>query len=90
MKIRFMLMVAAAAVSPISSANARVLSDEERDAIYQQCYELYLALPGKTENDANAYCYPRAYGTDVTGGGDPNVITIPVPGQYCHGSCAIN
>lgn len=69
MKVGFLLIAAAAVAAPLSSANAQVLTLEERDAIYQQCYELYLTIPGKTENDANAYCYPRAYGNEVTGGG---------------------
>lgn len=59
---------------------------EERDAIFLSCVEQYVARNMGSPDAAAAYCYERAYGSERTGGGEPNTRTYPGPGRRCVGS----
>lgn len=76
--------MAMAAIGAAPAAQARVYTDDERDAIYQQCYTLYLGIGGHTPDDANAYCYPRAYENENPTPGDPSSYGYGTGGNQCY------
>lgn len=67
----------------VGTASARVITLEERDAMFEVCYNQYLAT-GASPNAASAYCYAYAYGNEGSGGGDPDSYDYGAGGRECY------
>jgi hypothetical protein len=67
----------------VETASARVITLEERDAMFEVCYNQYLAT-GASPNAASAYCYAYAYGNETSGGGSPEQQDLPDPVNHCY------
>ena len=61
---------------------------EEQDAYFMSCKEQFIARNMGNDDAATAYCYPKAYGSETSGGGEPNTYPRPAPGNTCYGEQA--
>lgn len=84
---KFAAAVLVLSSTPLGSpAAAQYNTFEEQDAYYASCVEQYVARNMGTPDQAAAYCYTKAYGSETTGGGQPNTYPRPAPGPDCWGS----
>jgi len=76
--------------APLFTSSATATDWDALDAEYAQCVERYVRDGFGNPDQAAAWCYPRIYGPEETGGGPPNTYPLPVPGTPCYGSCGFN
>ena len=86
MKMLLAVAVAGASIPALPTAAAAETWSEEQDAYFMSCVNEYVTRNMGSPDAAAAYCYERAYGSERTGGGEPNTRTYPGPGNQCWGS----
>jgi len=60
-------------------------SAEQKEIDYYNCRTEYVSRGMGNDDAANVYCYQREYGSETSGGGDPE-RTSPGNGNVCFGS----
>lgn len=85
MKAFAMLAPISLAVLPLTATPASASFNPAADAYYESCLHEFLSRQMGTTNDAVAFCYPRAYGSETSGDGDPNNPKLPKGGYRCYG-----
>ncbi len=90
MKAKKMLLAAAMMAASLFVTSASATDWDALDAEYAQCLDRYVSDGFGNAYQAAAWCYPRIYGPEETGGGPPNQIPLPMPGTPCYGSCGFN
>lgn len=69
-----------------SSASAQApKSEEQKEIDYNNCRTEYVSRGMGNDDAANVYCYQREYGSETSGGGDPE-RTGTGTGNVCYGS----
>lgn len=84
------LIAAVMLVAPLYVSSASATDWDALDAEYEQCVARYVQDGFGNPDQAAAWCYPRIYGGEESGGGTPDPYPLPVPGTPCYGSCGFN
>ena len=85
MFMRRLVMVAICVAAPAGFTPASASTLEEKDAYFESCKTEFVNRNMGDDNAAVAYCYPKAYGNETSGGGPPERTTYPFPGNQCYG-----
>ncbi|WP_333701163.1 hypothetical protein [Sphingobium yanoikuyae] len=80
------LVVAPMYVAPVSAQTAEQW--EQMDAAYEACKARFIRDGFGDDNLASQWCYPRIYGGETSGGGQPDPYPIPgsPPTWHCYAS----